>query len=123
MFRMVTILMMVLFMNSCTTSENSTLQVQQIVMCWLKDGASQEKFIEAVKNLKEIEQVQSVSVGTKLESIEPVADNSFDISFIITFKNNDDLKVYLDHPKHVEAVKNVLKPALAKVVVYDFQEL
>ena len=123
MFRMITILMMLLFMNSCTTSENSTPQVQHIVMCWLKNGASQEKFIEAVKNLKAIEQVQNISVGTKLESIEPVADNSFDISFIITFKNNDELKVYLDQPKHVEAVTNILKPALAKVVVYDFQEL
>lgn len=122
MFRMITILMVVILMNSCTTSKNSAPKVQHIVICWLKDGASKEKFIEAVKNLKAIEQVQNVSVGTKLESIEPVADNSFDISFIITFKNNDDLKVYLDHPKHVEAVTSALKPALAKVVVYDFQE-
>ena len=123
MFKTLTILIAVIFMNSCTTTENSSNQVKHIVMCWLKPDASQDKFIQAVKKLKEIEQVQSVSVGSKLESIEPVADNSFDLSFIITFKTNDDLKVYLDHPKHVDAVKKVLKPALAKVVVYDFQEL
>jgi hypothetical protein len=92
-------------------------------MCWLKPGVSQENFIQTIKSLKGIDEVQNISIGTKLESIEQVADNSFDISFIITFKNNDDLKVYLDHPKHVAAVKDVIKPALAKVVVYDFQEL
>ena len=116
------ILLMVLIMSSCTSVNNSNPQVQHIVMCWLKPDASQAEFIQAVKDLKQIDEVQSVSVGTKLESVEPVADNSFDISFIITFKNNDDLKVYLDHPKHVEAVTSVLKPALAKVIVYDFQE-
>jgi hypothetical protein len=117
------LILMVLIMSSCSSVNNSTPQVQHIVMCWLKPDASQAEFIEAVKALKKIDEVQSVSIGSKLESIEPVADNSFDISFIITFKNNDDLKVYLDHPKHVEAVKTVLKPALAKVIVYDFQEL
>ncbi|WDE98574.1 Dabb family protein [Lentisphaera profundi] len=120
----VIIILMVVIMSSCSTLENQAKpQVQHIVMCWLKPGASQTEFIQAVKGLKKIEEVQNVSIGTKLESVEPVADNTFDISFIVTFKNNDDLKVYLDHPKHVEAVKTTLKPALAKVVVYDFQEL
>ena len=109
-------------MASCSSSENHTPKVQHIVMCWLKEGASHNKFIEAVKTLKEIDEVQYISVGTKLQSIEPVADNSFDISFIISFKSNDDLKTYLDHPKHIKAVTEVLKPLLEKVVVYDFEE-
>ena len=92
-------------------------------MCWLKKDTDQNKFIESVKNLKSIQQVQNISVGTKINSVEPVADNTFDIAFTITFKSNDDLKVYLDHPSHIKAVTEVLKPALAKVVVYDYQEL
>ena len=114
---------MVLIMNSCSSVNNSQAPIKHIIMCWLKPGASQAKFVEAVKALKEIEEVKSISIGTKLESVEPVADNSFDLSFIVTFKNKDDLKTYLDHPKHVEAVTSILKPALAKVVVYDFEEL
>lgn len=123
MIKKIIILVVAVIMTACSSSENLNPKVQHIVMCWLKNDAPQEEFIETVKKLSEIDEVLNVSVGRKLQSIEPVADNSFDVSFIITFKNNNDLKVYLDHPKHVSAVTEVLKPALQKVVVYDFQEI
>ena len=108
---------------SCSSSGNSGKNVNHVVLCWLKsdDDAGMKRFLDAVRDLKKIPFVQSVSTGKKVHSIEPVADNTFDVGFIITFKNPEDLKSYLTHPDHVEAVKEVLKPALKKVIVYDFE--
>jgi hypothetical protein len=114
---------MVIMLNSCTTPKNSENKVQHIVMCWLKKDASSENFIKAVKELKSIPQVKGISIGKKVNSIEPVADNSFDLAFTITFESQEDLKIYLEHPDHQNAVKSILIPSLEKVVVYDYLEL
>ncbi|MCM8531467.1 MAG: Dabb family protein [Lentisphaeraceae bacterium] len=123
MIKLTLSLIMVLMLNSCSTNNQPESQVQHIVMCWLKPDADKTVFINSVKSLKSIPEVQKISIGSKLESIEPVADNSFDLAFIITFKTNEELQTYLTHKDHVNAVEKVLKPALEKVVVYDFQEL
>ena len=98
--------------------------VNHVVLCWLKnkDAESMKKFIAAVDGLTSIPTVESVSVGKMVKSEEPVADNSFDVGFVITFKSKDGLDAYLVHPDHVKAVTDVLKPALEKVVVYDFEK-
>ena len=108
---------------SCQSSKIDKPGVNHVVLCWLKDKSNDQKevFLKAVKSLGDIPEVESISCGDISPSIEPVADNSFDVGFIIKFKNQSDLKTYLTHPVHVKAVTDVLKPALKKVVVYDFK--
>lgn len=97
--------------------------MNHVVICWLKDKSedTRKEFFQAVESLKSIPGVKSVSFGKIEPSVEPVADNTFDVGFIITFTDKKALDSYLVHPDHVKAVESVLKPALKKVVVYDFQ--
>ena len=119
----IAILMALLISFSCQSLKIHDTGVNHVVLCWLKDksSTSKAKFLNAVESLKDIPEVQSVSCGGIKPSSEPVADNSFDVGFIIKFKNKADLNAYLTHPTHVNAVTDVLKPALQKVVVYDFK--
>lgn len=119
----IAVLAALFFSFSCKTSTAGTDGINHVVLCWLKDKSpeSRSKFKEAVNSLADIPEVVSVVCGDIEKSSEPVADNSFDIGFIITFKNKSDLEAYLPHPLHVKAVNDVLKPSLKKVVVYDFK--
>jgi len=116
------IILMVAASLSCQ-SKNEEGGVNHIVLCWLKDNSdvTRQKFLASVDSLKSIPVVQSVSYGKLVPSSEPVADNSFDVGFIVKFKDKSGLDTYLVHPDHLKAVKEVLKPSLKKVVVYDFE--
>jgi len=49
-------------------------------------------------------------------------DDSFDVGILLTFPDRQTMNAYLTHPDHKQAVKNVLKPLVSKIVVYDFTE-
>lgn len=117
------LLLAVVLISSCQNHSNSEGQLKHVVLCWLKDQKPETKasFINSVKSLSEIPTVKKVEVGAIERSSEPVADNSFDLAFIISFNSKADLNEYLTHPKHIAAVQSVLKPSLKKVIVYDFK--
>ena len=115
-------LLSLLFLSSCSSTKPTTGEIKHVVLCWLKQDASPELFIRTVKELKSIPHVKSISTGRKTHSIEPVADNSFDIAFTVTFDSKDKLQSYLQHPLHQQALETVFKPALKKVIVYDYQQ-
>lgn len=108
---------------SCQSTCEDDKTVKHVVLCWLKDKSpeSKSKFIDSVNSLSSIPSVVSIDIGGVVSSLESVADNSFDICFIIDFNNKAGLDAYLVHPKHISAVENVLKPSLKKVIVYDFK--
>ena len=120
--RSILFLLVVLCLSACSSTNQSSGQVNHVVLCWLKKDASQAHFIKTVQSLKSIPQVQKISVGKKLNSMEPVADNTFDVAFTLTFASAADLNTYLHHGDHQKALNTVFKPALKKVVVYDFLE-
>ena len=111
------------FLAACQSRQVDEGNIKHVVICWLKDNSEQSKqeFINAVHSLSSIPQIVNVLVGEIAKSVEPVADNSFDVAFIIDFKSKEDLDAYLVHPHHVSVVKKFLKPALKKVVVYDYK--
>ena len=120
-FRNLAIAVIALSLMSCQSKQESG--VNHVVLCWLKDNSDKTKnnFLNAVDSLKSIPGIKSVSYGEVERSSEPVADNSFDVGFIITFEDKAALDAYLVHPDHVKAVNDVLKPSLKKVIVYDFK--
>ena len=116
------IILMVAASFSCQTKKEEC-GVNHVVLCWLKDksAGTMQTFLASVDSLKSIPAVQSISHGKTVQSVEPVADNSFDVGFIVKFKDKAGLDSYLVHPDHLKAVEEVLKPSLKKVIVYDFE--
>ena len=98
-------------------------QVTHIVIAWLKqpgDQTTRQRVIDAAKQrLSKIPGVVSVTSGTSLPSTRPVVDSSFDVSIIITFRSVDDLNHYPSRPEHQQMMAEIIKPLMARYVVYD----
>jgi hypothetical protein len=63
-----------------------------------------------------------VSAGTTLPSTRPAVDSSFDVAVVMTFRDESALRAYDAHPSHKKAVDEVLRPLVARLVIYDFRE-
>lgn len=110
-------------LSACQSRQDEAGRVRHVVICWLKNNSETQKqdFLNAVYSLRRIPGVLSISAGGVMKSSEPVADNSFDLAFTIDFKSKSDLDSYIVHPHHKAVVNKYLKPALQKVVVYDYK--
>lgn len=100
--------------------------IYHVVICWLKEPQNtmhKQKLIEATKQLKSIEGVESIKVGQMVSSPRKVVDSSYDVGIIFEFKNKEMMQSYLSHPLHKKALKEVLAPLTSKVVIYDFEEI
>lgn len=105
--------------------EPPTQRVNHVVICWLKepgDKVQQAQIIQASKEFKKIPGVLEVRAGKVIPSERKVVDSSFDVAIFLSFETEKDLQAYLDHPDHVAAVNQILKPFTSKVLVYDFLE-
>ncbi|MCE2485360.1 MAG: Dabb family protein [Desulfurellaceae bacterium] len=97
--------------------------VQHLVIVWLKEPASAEarqKVIATSYGFAEIPGVLRVSAGPSLASARDVVDSSYDVGVVITVRDQAALNAYLEHPKHKQAVQEVLGPLAQKIIVYDF---
>jgi hypothetical protein len=98
--------------------------VTHVVLCWLKmpgDEAGRRRIIETTQTLKSIPGVVSVTAGRAMPSTRPVVDSSFDVGIVITFTDESALRAYDQHPTHKRAVETVLRPLVAKLLVYDIE--
>ena len=97
--------------------------VQHVVIGWLNEPGNAEarrKVMKASYAFAEIPGVLSVSAGPSLPSERAVVESSYDVGVVITLKDATALAAYLEHPKHIQAVKEVLQPLIKKMIVYDF---
>jgi hypothetical protein len=111
--------------TSCPMGCKTTAKgkVEHVVLIWLKkpgNAADRAQAISTAKMFqKEIAEIQHLSVGQPVASERPVVDDSFDVGLVMRFANQADLTTYENHPVHVKAVNDVLKPMAAKLLVYD----
>lgn len=121
-----TIILVSVFLCSCASSKKaSSERVNHVVLCWLKDSGNKEqrqKLIEESLKFESIPGVLEVRAGEVVKSDRPIVDSSYDVAIFLSYKSVDDLKTYLIHPDHKKAVKEVLRPLVKKVLVYDFIE-
>ena len=99
-------------------------QVYHIVLIWLNDpgdGRARRDIIGVSRSFSAIPGVLAVHAGTSLPSGRPIADDSFDIGIVITFPDRKAMQAYLTHPTHVNAVRDIIKPHIKRILVYDFQ--
>lgn len=95
------------------------------MLCWLKepgDAEDRQQIIDISKTFQSIPGVISVKAGASIPSDRTIVDDSFDVGILLTFPGHKAMQMYLDHPDHKQAVQNILKPLVSKIIVYDFLE-
>lgn len=92
------------------------------VFFWLKRPDSLEdkqQLIEGIKTLGTIDQVMDIHIGVPASTEErDVVDNSFSVTEMLIFANEEDEANYQSHPIHAEFVKNH-EHLWSKALVYD----
>lgn len=127
-FSTITIVFLLLVLPSCQQGKDhsdSVSKVHHVVVCWLKESGNKEdrqKIIEASRGFTSIPGVIDVRAGSVIHSKREIVDSSFDVAIYLSFENKQKLQEYLVHPVHKKAVKDILKPHVRKIVVYDFIE-
>ena len=77
---------------------------------------------EGLETLKQIDGVEFIHIGEPVASERPVVDDFFDFALTVAFKDDEvGLKRYAEHPIHVNFVEKYIKPAGAKIQVYDIK--
>lgn len=116
-------LLFLLVLTGCQQVQLSDSQpkLQHIVLVWLKDSSKEnrERVMSLSKSLFQIEELKAMDMGVSIKSERPIVDDSYDIGYVMTFEDAAAMERYLVHPVHVKLVKEVLKPSMSKVQVYD----
>jgi hypothetical protein len=95
-----------------------------IVIFWTKPelpNAADELLAGAEKYLRGIPGAAYFHVGKMVKSPRPVVEQSYAVALNIVFPNKGAQDVYQTHPQHVEFIEKVMKPRVAKILVYDFE--
>lgn len=99
--------------------------IEHVVIVWQKDhgnSVTQQNLIDATYELGKLPGIKRVCAGRALPSTRPAVDSSFDVAFVMTFKNEAALHAYEKNPTHVTAVKEILKPLADRYIVYDIRK-
>ena len=115
--------------TSCTPVVPGTTFKKQLVhhvFFWLKNPSSipdRDKLVEGVRTLKEIKTIRQMHIGIPASTEKrDVVDNSWHVSELLFFDDEDGQQVYQDHPIHQAFIKNY-SHLWNKVVVYDASEV
>lgn len=114
--------------SGCTLSQKQSQAgaggLQQVGLVWLKKAGSQEdqrKVIEAVHAFgRGIPEVKRALIGRTDGIGGPLSDTSYDLCFILTFKDEAARQRYNVHPIHQKAAQEVFLPLSRKILFYRF---
>lgn len=121
----ISVLILTIILSACASNsnikpiENSVIHV---VLIWLQDAGNQEhmqKVAKITEQLKTIPEVKELRVGSSIPSNRKIVDDSFDLGIYMEFESKEDMEIYLQHPKHQEVTRKIIKPLTRKIVVYD----
>lgn len=109
----------------CTHLEHrSEASLHQVGLVWLKqpgDTAARQKVINAVHDFERaIPEVKSAMVGETDGLGGPYSDTSYDVCFILTFKDEASRQRYNVHPVHQKAATEVFLPLSKRLLFYRF---
>ena len=98
--------------------------VHQVGLVWLKEPGNpkvRQKVIDAVNEFeRSIPEVQDAIVGETDRVAGPMTDTSYDVCFILTFKDEAARQRYATHPVHQKAATEVVLPLSEKLLFYRF---
>ena len=94
--------------------------IRHVVLLKLDKNAPLETIKEKILQLSNfIDIIINIEVGIDI-GFDPA---SSDICIIADFNNIKDLKIYANHPKHLEVIQNYIKPYLISRNVVDYETL
>lgn len=97
--------------------------IEHVVLVWLKEPGDRAAIARLTATAaafpEQIDGIVSMSIGTALPGEGDVVDDSFDLAFVMRFRDGQALADYATHPVHVRAVEEVLLPVTARFLVYD----
>ena len=117
------LLLILILLSFSGISYSAEKDITHVVVVWLNDGLNDEAISEIINKthiLSDIAAVRELQIGRPIASERDIVDDSFTFAISVTFENAADMKVYAVDKSHLNYVKTVLKPALKKIVIYDF---
>ncbi|MCD6050987.1 MAG: Dabb family protein [Verrucomicrobia bacterium] len=127
LFRLMAVLLISLGGLGCAHVEKprgSAAPIHQVGLVWLKqagDADARQKVIAAVQEFaRSIPEVRSATVGETDGVAGPFSDISYDVCFILTFKDEASRQRYGEHPVHQKAAQEVFLPLSRKLLFYRF---
>ncbi len=128
--RLVIVLALMVSAVSCQPKEPSLSNeaipkgsVSHVVVIWLydrTDETAKREIMSAGRKLEKVQGVVTLTGGEVVPSERPMVDSSFDVAFVMTFKDENDLNHYVNDPAHLEIKRNVLDRYAKQVKIYDF---
>ena len=108
----------------CASAQiSSPDELHHVVLLWLKEPGKQQAVSEIIavsETVRDIPGVIDVKAGTPVPSERSVVDGTYDVALLVVVEDKAALQAYLDHPIHTAASRDVLKPAVERVIIYDF---
>jgi hypothetical protein len=98
-------------------------EVSHVVCIWLKrpgNLADRQLLIRAAKRFRKIRGVVRVDAGAGLPITRPGIEQPFDVGVVIVFRNRGALEDYEKDPRHLEAMRAILRPLAKRHVIYNF---
>jgi hypothetical protein len=91
------------------------------VFFWLKNPESQEdkqKLIAGLQKLTKAKTIETAHIGVPANTNRDVIERSYQVSWLLVFKNDADQEVYQTDPIHLKFIEEC-SMLWEKVVVYD----
>ncbi len=91
------------------------------VYFWLNNPADKnelDKLVAGLRKLSSVSPIQSFHIGVPAATSRDVIDTSYNVSWLLLFKDKEDQDSYQVHPGHLQFVEEC-KHLWRKVVVYD----
>lgn len=95
--------------------------LRHVVLYKFKDDLKPQQVQEVVDTFAALPKKVDTIIGFEhgLNVSQEGKSDGLTHAFVVTFRNEQDLKKYLDHPAHLDYV-NVVKSRREKVVVFDY---
>ena len=91
------------------------------VYFWLKSPSNEEdkkNLIEGLNILSGASVINGFHIGVPAATNREVIDSSYNVSWLLIFKNKEDQDIYQTHPMHLQFIANCAH-LWEKVLVYD----
>lgn len=119
--RIITRILCALLVLGVAAAASAAPKLQHVVCFKFKSAAAPEEIRKVEKSFealeKSIPQIVDLEWGTNVSKEN--RDKGFTHCFIVTFKNEKDRDIYIDHPEH-KAFVGIVGPVLDDVFVVDF---
>ena len=98
-------------------------QVTHVMLFWLKrpGNVDDQNFLRrALRTLRRVRGVNDMRIGRPLSVDRPVAEQSFDLGVVMTFRDREALEKFERDQQREQAIDVMLRPLVLRYIVYNF---